>query len=134
VRKSAAPAAILALALASMGWYVLAVRQSTDTSRAGTLVSVAKLTPAQARKAASLISAAGQLNPDRQVLVLRARLEYDQGKLAAARTILKQVVAREPDNLEAWFWLAKASSDDPSEFLFAAKAIRRLVPPLPPSR
>jgi hypothetical protein len=72
------------------------------------------------------------LNPDREVDVLRAQLERDQGNLGGARAILDRVVLKEPDNLDAWIWLARSSVGDPKDFYTAAYRVRQLVPPVPP--
>lgn len=128
-----ARALALGLAVLACAWYALSVRQSTDAGRAARLVSASRLSPAQAHHATSLIDAAAQLNPDRQVQILRAQLAYDRGRLAAARGILKKVIAAEPENLQAWFLLAKSSSNDPAEFRVTVGAIRKLIRFLPAS-
>jgi predicted Zn-dependent protease len=126
-------AAVLAVALAAAAWFAIGVRQARDTSRASALVSGgAPLSASQARHAASLLDAAGLLNPDRQVDVVRAELDRDQGNMRGARTILKRVVTAEPDNLLAWIALAKASVGNLKDFYAAAYRIRQLVPPVPP--
>jgi predicted Zn-dependent protease len=128
-------AALLAIAVAAAAWFALAAQQSVDTSRATALVSGSThLSASQVAHAKNLLSAAGFLNPDRQVDVVRAQLDRERGNLSAARTILKRVVAAEPDNLQAWVELAQASVGDLKDFYAAAYRVRQLVPPVPPPR
>jgi hypothetical protein len=121
------------LAIAACGWFVLGVRQARDTDRATALLSPGtRIDRVDAGRVSSLLHGASLLNPDRQVDVLRAQLEREEGKLRGARSILKRVVASEPDNLLAWLSLAKFSVGDPRDFYLAAYRIRQLVPTVPP--
>ena len=124
---------VLVLAVVAAAWYVLGIRQAQGVNRASSIVSSAgRLDPPRARHASQELRSAAFLNPDRQVAVLRAQLRYDQGDLAGARAILKRVVLSEPDNLQAWILLARASVGDLKDFYAAAYRIRQLVPPVPP--
>jgi cytochrome c-type biogenesis protein CcmH/NrfG len=51
-----------------------------------------------------------------------------------ARRILTSVVRREPENVEAWIWLARASSDSPATFRRAVTRVQQLIPSLPARR
>jgi Tfp pilus assembly protein PilF len=125
-------AAILALAVVVCAWFALGVRQATDTRDATPLIDgQSRLDAARARHAASLLHAAGQLNPDAQVDILRGELALQQGNVARAQRILDDVTRREPDNLNAWIWLAHASPHDPATFRRALAHARRLVPAVP---
>jgi predicted Zn-dependent protease len=125
-------AGLIALAVVMAAWFVLLLRQSHDADRAAALVSGgSRLTATRARRAAEDLRSSAQLNPDRQVDVLRAELYRDQGQLRSARAVLKRVVAAEPENLEAWIWLARSSPGDPVDFYAAAYRIRQLVRALP---
>lgn len=122
------------LALAAAGWYVVGIRQAHDVNRASAIVSgTGRLSAPQARRAAALLHSAEFINPDRQVDLLRAQLDRDQGDLRGARTILKRVVAAEPDNLQAWLLLARSSVGDRKDFTAAAHRIQLLFPPVPPA-
>jgi hypothetical protein len=113
------------------GWYVVGIRQAEDTNRASALISPGgRLSASQAREASSLLGAAGFLNPDREVDVLRAQLQADQGDLRGARRIVTGVVKAEPQNLQAWLVLARSSVGDLRDFYAAAYAIHQLVPPV----
>jgi len=123
----------VALALVASAWYVIGIRQAHDINRASAIVSSgARLSSAQARHAAALLHDAKFLNPDRQVDLLGAQLNRDQGNLRGARTILKRVVASEPDNLLAWVSLAESSVGDLKDFYAAAYRLRQLAPSVPP--
>jgi predicted Zn-dependent protease len=125
--------AVVALAVVAAAWYVVGIRQSQGINRANAIVSSSgHLSAADAGRASRELRSAAFLNPDRQVAVLRAQLRYDQGDLAGARAILKRVVLSEPDNLQAWILLARASVGDLKDFYAAAYRIRQLVPPVPP--
>jgi hypothetical protein len=130
--RLAARGALSVLALLAAAWFAIGVLQARETSRASAIVSASpQLSPAQARRASDLVHSAGVLNPDRQLDVLRARVDLARRNAPAARTILKRVVADEPFNLGAWVWLARASVGDLKDFYAAAFRIRQLVPPVP---
>jgi hypothetical protein len=123
----------LALALVASAWFALGIRQARDTSRAAAIVSsTAPLSRTQLRRANSLLDAAGTLNPDTQVNLLRAQLDHDQQNYSGARVILEGVVAKEPKNVQAWQSLARSSVGSPQTFFRALRRIRRLVPVVPP--
>jgi hypothetical protein len=112
-------------------WFAVGVRQAHDTARAGSVLSGATpLNPVQGERVAALLREARLLNPDQQVGVLRGELAIRRHDLGAARAILGEVVHAEPMNVQAWVWLAKASSNDPSAFLVALLHINRLEPPV----
>ena len=127
--------AVLVVATVACAWFVLGIRQAHEIARATSIVSQqGPPAPAQARTAASLLHSAGTLNPDLEVDVLRGRLALARDDLPAARRILESVVHREPQNLEAWIWLARASSGSPSAFRLAVSRIKTLLPNVPPTR
>ncbi|HXC39930.1 MAG TPA: tetratricopeptide repeat protein, partial [Burkholderiales bacterium] len=64
-----------------------------------------------------------------------AQLDTFTGRPRSAVRRLNRIVAREPRNLEAWLLLAQtARTVDPAAALRAAARVRRLSPPVPPSR
>lgn len=122
---------VLALALVAAAWFAIGVRQARDTSRAASIVSGgAHISASEAHRASDLLSAAAFLNPNRQIDVLRAQVALSRGNEPAARAILKRVVRAEPQYLDAWIWLARASLKDLRDFYFAAYRIKLLVPPV----
>jgi predicted Zn-dependent protease len=116
-------------ALVATAWFALSVHQAVDTDRATALIT-SHASAAELRRAERLLDAAGTLNPDRSVDILRAQLDTDRGDLRGARRIIKRVVASEPDNLEAWLTLARASVHDLRDFYAAAFAIHHLIAPV----
>jgi hypothetical protein len=108
-------ATCISLAVVVCAWFALGIRQARDIDQATAIVSgltgQSKLTPEQARRASSLLSSAGVLNPDSQVDVLRARVDLLRNDRSSAKRILLGVVAREPMNLDAWYGLATSAKD-----------------------
>ena len=125
--------AALLIALAACAWFALGVRQTRDTNRAAAILAApGTLTPADAARVTTLLNDAGTLNPDRQVQLLRAALAVREGHSPAARAIVFGVLASEPQNIDAWVALARASQGDPQTFLLALRRARALAPVVPP--
>jgi predicted Zn-dependent protease len=125
--------AALALAAAVIcAWFAVGIRQARDTSRASAVInSSASITPADRAHAGSLLKAAGWLNPDRQVDILRGQLASFTGDVPGAVAILSRVTRSEPTNLQAWAALATATLDQRgyrTVFVDAIRAIGRLDP------
>ncbi len=128
---SLARAGIVILAVVVCAWFALGIRQTRDTAQATAIIASAP-TPsaAQAAHARSLLRAAGTLNPDLQVDVLRGRLALLRGDDRGAARILESVVHREPLNVAAWVYLARAAFRvNRHEFGIAAQRIALLDPP-----
>ncbi len=129
------PARVVALflALAACAWFALGVRQTRDTQRAAAILArPGTLTRAEAAQVTTLLSHAATLNPDRQVQLLRAELVLREGHPPAARAIVLGVLAREPQNIDAWAALARSSQGDPQSFRLALRRARALAPAVPP--
>jgi predicted Zn-dependent protease len=125
----------LVAAVVVCAWFVLGVVETHQTNRATAILGArGRLDSAQRAHVASLLSGAGSLNPDRQVDILRAQLDVREGHPAAARAILRGVVAQEPENIDAWVALARASAGDPQTFRLALTRARALAPLVPPPR
>jgi predicted Zn-dependent protease len=122
--------ALVAVALVVCAWFALGIRQANQVDDAAAIVAK-PATPAQARHAEKLLHDARALNPDAQVDVLRGQLALQQGDRNGAHRILSDVVAREPDNLQAWVSLARASRNA-AEFRSALAHVAKLVPRVPP--
>jgi predicted Zn-dependent protease len=124
---------LLAIALVVAAWFGLGIRQAGDTRDAAAIVSrLEALSPAQSAHAADLLDAAGTLNPDRHVEVLRAELALHHRDVPRARRLLEGVVADEPENIEAWALLAEAlRRSDAAAARRAQAQVRRLAPPVP---
>ncbi len=127
-----ARATILVLALVCCAWFALGARQAHKVAQAAAIVEPGHpLSAHQAQRAGAALSTARTLNPDLQVDVLRGELAIDQGHPAEARRILTSVTRREPQNLQAWVQLARASGDDRVLFFAAEIHIRSLVRAVP---
>lgn len=121
-------AAAFATALLVAAFFGLAVRQSTAVEAATQRIDGLR----NDTRTAALIDRAGQLNPDSEVDILRARLAVAHGQLARARRILLAVVRREPDNVTAWRFIQFAISPiDPALGRRARREFDRLVPRVP---
>ncbi len=106
---------LAALALLACAWFALGIHQTDDLAAADHIAAAPHPSPARIRHAEALLSSARVLNPDQTVAVTRAQLALDAGADARARAILGSVVRSEPDNLDAWIELVRASTHDPRE-------------------
>lgn len=109
---------------------MVGIRQAANTTHAAAAISSGtELSAARAGRIASWLKAAGWLNPDQQVNVLRGQLALDQNQRAEAELIAERVTRKEPDNLQAWLVLLQATLDrDRRVFDIAVKALYRLDP------
>jgi len=123
-------ALLVAAAVLVCAWFALAARQAHDTAHAQAIVAGStQLGPAEARRAASLLDAAGFLNPDRQVDLVRAQLDLERGLPAQANAVAAVLVRAEPENVQAWLWVA-AHALHVHDQTRALDTIARLVPPV----
>jgi predicted Zn-dependent protease len=121
------------LGLLAAAWFAVGVYQSHAVSRATSIAAgKGQLTAAQARRADDLLHDAATLNPDRAVDVLRAQVALARGDAARSRQILSGVVAREPQDLDAWIVLARASTGVFRQRQIALLQILKLAPPAKP--
>jgi predicted Zn-dependent protease len=98
-----------AVAILVCAWFVLGIRQEHDLNRAQAIVSSANsLSAAQAAHVNSLLDAAGTLNPDQQVNLLRGDVAALRNQTPRAARIFQQVADREPMNINAWVLVAQA--------------------------
>jgi predicted Zn-dependent protease len=117
-------------AIGVCAWFAVGVRQARDVDHATALLSGrAHIGHSDAARAASLLRSAGQLNPDRQVDVLRAQLADERGDRRTAERILRGVVAAEPMNATAWVALARSATDG-ATLRLAFRRLAQLVPPV----
>lgn len=125
---------MIILAVVVCAWFALGIRQTRDTARATAIIASAASangpSAAQASQERSLLRAAGTLNPDKQLDVLRGQLALLRNDNRGAARILQGVVAQEPLNVEAWVYLARAAFKvNRHEFGIAAQRIAQLDPP-----
>lgn len=121
--------ALLALVVAA--WFGLSWYQAQQTGKASALVNAGgRLSASQERQTRDALRAAGTLNPDLQVDVLRGQLALDQGRYRTAIRALGSVTAREPLNLTAWaeLGIAAAKAGDSHVLAAAGRHIAILIP------
>jgi hypothetical protein len=119
-------------ALVVSAWFALGVRQAIDTSRAAAIANeTAHPTAAQVRTVASLARHARFLNPDKEPDVLLGQAEAEAGQLRRARAVLEGVTRSEPQNIEAWAWLARSAGPDLPLLFRAVARLHALEPRRP---
>jgi hypothetical protein len=124
-------AGVLALAVLACAWFVVGIRQARDVTRATAILSArVPVDAARAARVSTLVRGAKLLSPDPAVDLLSAQLAIRRGDRPRARRIAEGVVRAEPMNVQAWLWLAKASSDSPPTFVRALVHINALEPPV----
>jgi predicted Zn-dependent protease len=104
--------AILVVAIVACAWFALGARQAHEITAATAIASSGpQLSASQAAHADSLLAAAGILNPDTQVDLLRAQVALERGDRRHALAIIRRVNTLEPDNALGWLWLERAASN-----------------------
>jgi predicted Zn-dependent protease len=123
--------AVVALIVAA--WFGLGVRQAhQEQVAAGIADNFKLLAPEQIAAAQRAIDRAGTLNPDAHIDVLRAEIALHRRDRRTAAAILDDVVAREPQDIEAWALLAGTlRGHDPAGAARARVEVLRLAPPVP---
>jgi predicted Zn-dependent protease len=125
--------ALAAVAVAACAWFLLGAVQAHEIDRATAILATGtELSPGRAAQARSALNSAGTLNPDTTVTLLRARLAELQHQPKRAIALGEQVVAEEPQNLDAWLALAQvaASAHRLQPLDRAVAALARLDPRL----
>jgi predicted Zn-dependent protease len=102
--------AVVTVSLVVLAWFALGIHQSDDLSAASAIASRPHPSAAAAHHADALLDSAATLNPDRTVDITRAQLALARGDSARARAILLALTRAEPQNLDAWIGLVRASS------------------------
>lgn len=119
----------IAVALVACAWFALGLRQSTELNRATALLSGSgSLSRGQANRIRGLLDAAGTLNPDRQVEIMRGVLAEGQNQTRQALAIFERIVQAEPMNLSAWAYLTQAGLNNASVVRRAVAHIAELDP------
>jgi tetratricopeptide (TPR) repeat protein len=69
------------------------------------------------------------LNPDRSILIDRGIQLLVQGRRREARARFQEATRHEPENADAWIWVATANrTSDPARAALARARVRRLDP------
>ena len=120
-------------ALLVCAWFALAAVQARELESAREIVRAPGVpAPAQADRAERLLDTAGFLHPGTAHDLLRAQILTETARGPEARRLLEDVVAREPDNIEAWSRLAFLTlRKDPAAWAAANAQLLRLAPPVP---
>jgi hypothetical protein len=123
---------LLTVAVIVCAWFALGIRASHDSGVAtGLLQAHNNLTAAEAARARSEIANAEALNPDQNLEILRAQVAFHSGNVAAAISIAKTIVKREPLNVSAWVVLELFTDHvDPALNRLAQQRVLELVPPV----
>lgn len=120
-------AAVCALSVAA--WFAIGTRQAHGTDGATAIVTSARtISAAQAQRADALLHGAGLLNPDQEVNILRGAAALESGHGLRAQQTFEAVTRAEPQNLEAWLWLARSSGANERLFSRALVRVRQLEP------
>jgi hypothetical protein len=124
--------AVVLVASLAAAWFGLGARQAMDTDKATAMLSAgSSVSVAEAEHVRSLLRAAGELNPDRQIALLQGQLALERGRPQRAQRLISQVTRAEPQNLAAWIALARAATDNAVLFHRALVRVRALEPLLP---
>jgi hypothetical protein len=123
---------LLTVAVIVCAWFALGIRASHDAGVVSAILQAHNNpTPAEAAKARSALGDAEVLNPDQNLQILRAQIEFHSGNVAAGISIAKSVVKREPLNVSAWLVLELFTRQaDPALNRLAQERVSQLVPPV----
>jgi hypothetical protein len=125
--------ALLAVALVCAAWLANELRPVRDRDAALALVSPGR--PPDVQRAAQLLNRAARHTRSSEPDLRLAQLWAFQRRPDRATAILRGIVAREPENFDAWLLLSQtARAGDPALAARAARAYRRLSPPVPLER
>jgi predicted Zn-dependent protease len=121
--------AIVSVAVVVCAWFAVGVRQAIDTDKADAIATgTATVSADQASHADSLLHAAGFLNPDLEVDLLRGTIALDRQQHLRAVSIFQSVTRREPENIDAWLTLAQAEYGEKRPLAVAVAQIAKLDP------
>ena len=116
-----ARAALLAAALLCAAWFVTELRPVRERDEALAVVAT------DPQRAETLLSRAAEHTRSSEPELRLAQLWAFQRRPDRATPILRAIVAREPENFDAWLLLSQTARDPR-----AAREYRRLSPPVPP--
>jgi predicted Zn-dependent protease len=121
--------AVAAVALACAAWMAVAY----TAAHAEDQLRDAVIAKPDVPRAERLYDTAGRATPGVRRMILLGQVKLRAGDPRGAVALGQEAVAREPDNAEAWFLVARAApSTDPNLARRAAARVRELVPPVPP--
>lgn len=125
-------ASAILTAMLVCGWFALGYHQASSLARAEAIIYAQPFTTAaRARTAEQLLSDAQTLNPDDQVRVDRVHILLERHDWRDALPLAQSVVRDEPQNIEAWLWLAHSQETNAAGVLYALHRARELEPLVP---
>jgi hypothetical protein len=99
-------------ALLAAVWLALSLSQARAQERAFNVgYSGPKTTHAQNETGLADARAARRLSPDAAPMLLEWQILLRDGRRSQGEAVLRQVVALEPQNYEAWLYLSRTSAD-----------------------
>jgi hypothetical protein len=102
------------LVLAALGvalWLAVSFRSAHLQQQAANVALEKRPSPAAVDQAIRKVRQARAWQPDAAPKLVEWRLDFRRGRRGAAAALLKQVVASEPANAEAWFYVARSAQD-----------------------
>jgi hypothetical protein len=120
---------LAALAVVLIAWFCLLARNhSLGTEASRRIVAEPAMGAADWQRAMDDLQRADLLDPSTEWSLVRAQYLLLRDKRAALR-VANDVIAREPDNLAAWWIVLRAARDrDPARWREAEAQIQRLNP------
>lgn len=128
--------ALTVLVVAVLAWVGIGLRNAMLESDAAGLVGSSAATASSERlaEARDAYLRAAELSPDTAPEVRAAGIANFTGKPREALAILRGVVSREPENLDAWLLIASAADRIDRPLAERARARVRSLSPLQPGR
>jgi predicted Zn-dependent protease len=122
---------VIVMAVVAIAWLGLSVQSTRAEDELSDLVRAERT--GELDRAAELRRTAERFVPGRRPSLIEATLRVQAGDRAGAIRLLRDVVADEPENGEAWLLLARAAEQtDPGLAERAMARVRELAPPVPP--
>lgn len=131
--RAATRVALLLVAVFAVAWFALIARSLHEqASIRADLHSHPVVSRALAVTLDRRVDQAAVLNPDRQIPMLKALIDFSAREPAAAVTIARRITREEPDNIDNWVTLEiLLNGRDPALVSEARAHIRALAPPVP---
>ena len=124
-----ARAGLLAAALLCAAWFAAELRPVRERDQALALVAT------DTQRAEKLLSRAARHTRSSEPDLRLAQLYAFERRPDRATPLLRAIVAREPENFDAWLLLSQtARTADPALAARAAREFERLSPPVPQER
>jgi len=125
--------AVLLIAVVAVAWFALVARSLQEqASIRADLHLHPVVSRAQAIALGRRVDQATVLNPDRQIPMLKALIDFSAREPATAVAIARRITREEPNNIDNWVTLEILLNGRYPALVREARArIRALVPPVP---